>query len=758
MKTKYLAACIALAHAPNVLAETSLPTIEVTAEEQTRSLLESLTLSEEEIARLRPRSSDTARLLESLPGVNLYGAGGVSSLPVIHGLADDRLRIQVDGMSLISACGNHMNPPLSYIDPANLGGVKVFAGITPVSVGGDSIGSTIQVTSPAPEFAAPGETHLLKGQVSLFYRSNGNARGGSTSLTMANEKLSMTYTGSTAESDNYEAADSFKSSIPATQTAGSVSTPDANEVGSSLYQSRNHALRFALRHENHLVELKLGLQEIPYQGFPNQRMDMTDNSSKHINLSYKGRYQWGALETRIYREKTRHKMNLLPEKLQTSNLAGMPMDTEGETIGALAKADILLSDRDILRVGTEYQRYRLDDWWDPIGPWVSGPVAGKGMRGDSPFWNINNGKRDRFDLFAEWERVWNTQWLSQIGIRSSTVKMDTGDIRGYNTVAETIQGGYGDPTDPTTIPGAFNARNHKKSDHNIDLTALARYRWDAEKSIEAGYSRKVRSPNLYERYSWSTTNKMIMNMINFSGEANGYVGNLDLEPEVAHTLSATFRWRDAANDDWGLQITPYFTYIEDYIDAKRCTGSTTASNPCTTANAEATTGFVYLQYDNQSARIYGADISGHLPVARSERYGRITASAQLSITKGENRETGDGLYNMMPLNATLALTQHRRGWTNTIEWQLVAGKKDDLSKVRNELETDGYGLLNIRSSHQWKYTRLDMGIDNLLDKFYEHPLGGAYVGEGNVMGGGATWGVPVPGMGRSLYAGITITF
>jgi hypothetical protein len=81
-------------------------------------------------------------------------AGGVSSLPSVHGLADDRLRIQVDGMDLVSACGNHMNPPLSYIDPTRVGSVRLFAGITPVSVGGDSIGATIQVESPAPEFAA----------------------------------------------------------------------------------------------------------------------------------------------------------------------------------------------------------------------------------------------------------------------------------------------------------------------------------------------------------------------------------------------------------------------------------------------------------------------------------------------------------------------------------------------------------------------------------------------------------------------------
>ena len=47
-------------------------------------------------------------------------------------------------MDLISHCGNHMNPPLSYIDPSSVASVKVHAGITPVSIGGDSIAGTIR--------------------------------------------------------------------------------------------------------------------------------------------------------------------------------------------------------------------------------------------------------------------------------------------------------------------------------------------------------------------------------------------------------------------------------------------------------------------------------------------------------------------------------------------------------------------------------------------------------------------------------------
>jgi len=49
-----------------------------------------------------------------------FSGGGISSRPIIHGMADDRLRTQVDGMNLISSCANHMNPALSYVAPSSV--------------------------------------------------------------------------------------------------------------------------------------------------------------------------------------------------------------------------------------------------------------------------------------------------------------------------------------------------------------------------------------------------------------------------------------------------------------------------------------------------------------------------------------------------------------------------------------------------------------------------------------------------------------
>jgi iron complex outermembrane receptor protein len=165
-----------------------------------------------------------------------------------------------------------------------------------------------------------------------------------------------------------------------------------------------------------------------------------------------------------------------------------------------------------------------------------------------------------------------------------------------------------------------------------------------------------------------------------------------------------------------------------------------------------------MQYANQSALLYGMDVSGHLPLAKTEDYGSFTASGVLNYTRGQNQTTGDNLYNIMPLNSKLAVAQRVGSWTNTAEVQMVAAKTN-VSQVRNEVQTGGYSLFNLRSSYEWKKARLDIGIDNLLNKFYSLPLGGAYVGQGATMGTNSIpWGIPVPGMGRSIYTAINMKF
>lgn len=716
----------------------------------------------------RAATSDTASLLRDVPGVSLQGAGGVSSLPIIHGLADDRLRVKVDGMDLIASCPNHMNPALSYIDPTQVEAIKVYAGISPVSVGGDSIGGSIIARSAEPVFAKPGQGSLLTGEVGAFYRSNGNAYGGNLAATYATESFNISYTGMTARSDNYDAGGDFKQSIYRSATSPLETgrpghTLPLDEVGSTAYETRNHTLGVAFRGGNHLVEAKLGYQDLPYQLYPNQRMDMLDNEQKRLNLRYLGAFDWGVLEARAYHEKVDHFMDFGADKKYWYNSAvgpsyngapctpapggcasGMPMYTASKNTGAVVKADINLTERDLLRVGGEYQKYQLDDWWPPSG----------GGMAPNIFWNVRNGERGRTALFGEWEKKISPQWMTLAGLRYERVNMDADKVQGYKIVPS---------PPPTTDPGnqlrdsaAFNAADRSKTDNNWDLTALAKYTASPNQDIEFGFAHKTRSPNLHERYAWSTW-QMAALMVNWVGDGNGYIGNLDLKPEKANTLSATFDWH-AADRNWGFKATPYYTRVNDYIDAVQWNATTNTASTTPVADR-----FTVLKFMNQDARLYGLDLSGKMPLGKTG-FGDFGLKGLLNYTNGKNRDTGDGLYNIMPLNAKLTLTHKLGGWDNAVELVMVKGKSD-VSDVRNEMHTPGYNLVNLRGSYSWQKVRVDFGVENLFNKLYYLPLGGAYVGQGTTMTASATptgtvpaWGTAVPGMGRSLYAGLNYKF
>jgi iron complex outermembrane receptor protein len=364
------------------------------------------------------------------------------------------------------------------------------------------------------------------------------------------------------------------------------------------------------------------------------------------------------------------------------------------------------------------------------------------------FWNINDGKRDRLGLFAEWEAKWNPQWLTLLGARVEQVKMDTGPVQGYNSAPAPSIYYTGYLLSATN----FNALDRKRTDNNLDLTALARHTPDANRSFEFGYARKTRSPNLYERYSWSRSS-MALEMNNFVGDGNGYLGNPDLKPEVAHTLSMTGDWHSADRSS-EFKVTPYYTHVTNYVDAVQWNRTTNLP-----ASPLLTQQFVIMKYMNQSARLHSVDISGRMPLGKTG-FGEWGLKGLLNYSSGKNLDTGDDLYNIMPLNARLTLTQKYGDWDNGIE-VIGVEAKTKLADARNEIRTPGYSLVNLRASYSWQQARIDFGVDNLFDKLYSMPLGGAYAGQGSTMTlNTATmpWGVAVAGPGRSLYAGVNFKF
>jgi len=690
-------------------------------------------LKKDQIIRGVIDSSDAGSLLNYFVGANNVSNAGASGMPVIHGLADDRIKVRVDGVDLISGCVSHSNSPLSYIDINNIGEFKVFAGITPVSMGGDSIGGTVIVDSKTPEYSSSSEI-IKKTSLRSVYRSNNQSFGTNINVVIANDKSSFKYSGNYTDAKNYSSGANFKTG----ENVSGRGWIDGDIAGSSAYKISNHLFNFGIKEGTSELNFKVSIQHSPYQGLINQRMDMTGNDSKSINLKYTDIFKWGDLEARAYIESTEHAMNFGSDKKYwySNNAAGNPMDSEGMNLGFIIKADISLDDKNTFTVGSEFQHYRLDNLW---------AASGTGSMSPNTFININNGNRDRYDVYGELSHLWQSDLLTSFGIRYGMVRMNAGEVHGYADV--NTHGGM--MNNQRSNSASFNASDRKKINHNWDLTTLSEYIISPTLISEFGYAIKNRSPNLYERYTWSTWT-MAANMNNSYGDGNGYVGNIKLSPETAHTISWSNDWHDYKKQEYQVKFNPYFTYVNGYIDAVGCSA---VGKSCMSRSD----GFSTLSFDNQSARIYGVDISGYKNLGYYKNLGDMKVKSSLAYVRGRNNNTHENLYRIMPLNLKVSLEQISGSWENSLEL-ILTKRKGRVSSIRNEHQTPGYSLVNIASNYSYKNTIVNLSLTNLFDKKYSDPLGGTYLGQGATMMTGVINGTAVPGMGRSFNVGVLYNF
>lgn len=680
----------------------TLPKIVVEAPPEAAQTPPGGTLSPDDVAAQRTSTSDTADLLRSLPGIANATGGGFAGLPVMRGLNDQRLNVLVDGAPIAFACPNEMNPPLSYTDPQTVRRVSAVTGVTPVSMGGDSIGGAITVETRQPRFAEDGK-RLLTGEASSFYRSNGDGFGSALSVTTATNTVSVTYNGSYTRANNYEGGG------------------DDGVVRSTEYAKTDHGASLSARTDAGLFELSGGYHFSPHEGFPNQYMDMTSNESWVFDGHYNRAFAWGTVDIKAYHRDIDHEMNFLEDKGGTAD-GGMPMNTQVRTTGYTVKADIPVSDADTLTVGNEFHHQWLNDYWPP--------VAGSMMMGPDTFININHAHRDRLGTFAEWEARWTDKLTTLIGARNDLVWMNTGDVQPYTTGMMGME--------DAMAATAFNAADHQKSDTNWGFSALSTYALDKAVTLELGYAHKTRSPNIYERYAWGR-GSMSSRMIGWYGDGNGYVGNLALEPEKADTVSGAVALHGEGKDAWSVKVAPYYTHVDDYIDAVEI--------------ASFGGGFSQLQFVNQQAAFYGVDLSGATPRWTSESIGSLRVTATAGWLRGKNLDDGGPLYHQMPLNATVTLEHMLGGFHNAVELALVK-EKTRVDATRNEPETGGYALLNLRTGYLWRNIDLTFDVENLFDTAYDLPLGGVSLGDFNATGDLRS----VPGSGRSFNVGLSVKF
>ena len=624
-----------------------------------------------------------------------------------------------------------MNPPLSYTSPANINDIDVLAGLSSVSQGGDNIGGVINIKSNVIKFS---RNTLMKssGKLQTFFKSNNDAVGLNLSLSQFNQDTALKYFGSFVEANNSFAGSSFKNAGLAASDRGYLA---GDEIGSTRFKNQNHKFTIAKKDQNQFYEATLSYQDSPYQSFPNQRMDSVGNTNYQINIRHEIDYVWGKVNSQFYYDDTNHKHNFADDKKFTytsmgSTSFGMPMESDGKTFGVSVDTDYFMSNMNTVKIGAKLQLYGLDDKWESNS-------SGEGMMSGNNFYNINNGERDRFDLYTQLDRVWSTNWLSSVGLRYGMVKTDAGEVQGYNN---TDMMGSNQATDSA----AFNNSDRSKTDHNIDVSILSKFTLKKSSSIEFGYTMKTKSPNLYQRYTWSTWT-MAANMNNLFGDGNGYVGNVNLKPETAHKIGFLIDHQDL-NGDWMFKVNPFYSYINDYIDAEN-------------TSASRSDGYRNLKFHNHDATIAGIDIAAKRQVFKNISLGNYDLFAKFNYQRGRNLDNSTDLYNLMPANFSIGLNHAKNNWLNSFVVKLV-DKKDKVDTVRQERETSSFAVADFYTSYQLQSFEIAGSIENIFDRMHDNPLGGEYIGQGATMSTGVSraTGTQTPGIGRSINISIAYLF
>lgn len=634
------------------------------------------------------RSADTAAMVGKLPGAAIVRNGAQTGILQLRGLSGDRVAVRVDGMAITPACPNHMDPPLHYAHPSSGDLIELMAGISPVSVGGDHIGGALLVKRADPEFAGT-EALLTQGALGTSFLGSQEAMRLHGDLSIATASRATEYRGAAATADDLR--------FP------------GGTVSASGYETTRHSLRQAWRTDGGFIAVDAGFSATRDAGTPSLPMDMVSDDAWRFGLSQKESFAWGTLEHRVAVHDIEHLMDNFSLRPLAPGAMAMESPASSRDFAWRGDAVLPLGDHSLL-AGIDLHHNGFD------AEQVVTVGMMSGLRRDT----FEDNRRRRQGLYAEWRQEHSERWSSRIGARGDVVSSDAG------RVDNAILPPPGPMRDAILADqAAFNAADRSVTEVLPALTAALRFEPDRATVVELAAALKSRAPSLVERYLWTPLNAS-------AGLADGrsYLGNLDLDPETSLQLALGIT---RSGESWTAGVTPFYQSINDYIQ-----GMPLARND--------SNGLPVLQYGNiDRAELYGMELRGGWQMGDE-----FTLEGSVSHVRGRNRETGDDLYRIAPLRGMFDLGCRRGSWESHFEW-VWAAAQNRVSSVQNESASPGYGILNLRVARTFGASmRVEVGMENLLDKRYADHLGGV----NRVSGGDLGVGEAVPAAGRFAYVSL----
>ena len=675
----------------------SLPTISVegVAGEETPYALPPVAIS----------TPDTGDMVKRLPGANINSNGPLTSIAQYRGLFGDRVNTLIDGVRVNQAGPNRMDSPLSYLPASQVADVSLYRGIAPVSSGIETIGGTIMVNSKKADFGTGNEAEF-HGNATAGYATNGNTRYSSALVSAANDTHRLQITGSLDRGNNLKAG---KGTIrPSEQKRDTIGI-------SYAFQKLGHELEIDIDHHK---TGKTGTAALP--------MDIIYAKGENYKIKFgKDLNNGGKINARFNYQNTDHRMNNY--QLRTHpvmvNMGNMPMKRYADT--------------DVKSQGYHVD-YTNNDW--KIG--FDGDKATHNATIYNPMSsnffidNYNNVDRDRYSLFAEWNNQLNEDWKTKLGARYSHVNMNAGTVNTNGLPGMLAM-------NVNMLKTEFNNSDRKQNENLVDLAATFTRKINNDADINFGLARKERAPSYQERYLW-----MPLESTSGLADGNNYMGNVNLNKETAYQAELGLDWHTPK-----AAFSPHIFYhrINNYIQGTLYNTNATV-NMINNMMQTGTQPKTVLQFNNVDAKLYGMDANWFLALNTTWQL-----DGTVSYVRGKRRDTGDNLYRIAPLTARTTLSYVQTNWRVGFEAETVAAQ-NKVSTENKEQKTSGYALFNLTGNyHATDAVTLSAGINNLFDRNYQNHLGG-YSRIDNADGSAVAKGQRLPGLGRSVYVGLNVSW
>jgi iron complex outermembrane receptor protein len=338
--------------------------------------------------------------------------------------------------------------------------------------------------------------------------------------------------------------------------------------------------------------------------------------------------------------------------------------------------------------------------------------------------NYKGVERDRNSIFAEWDSQLNDLWKLESGIRYTHIMMDA------DNVSSSMPGAA------ASLAADFNAADKSQNDNLVDLAAVFTRKIDSTLDLEFGLARKERAPSYQERFLWAT-----MESTSGLADGNNYIGDVNLNPETAYQAELGFDWH---TQKAAFSPRVFYHHINDYIQGIATTDPTVIT--LSTMMGDTTP----LQFSNVDAKLYGIDANWFVAMTNTWQL-----DGTVSYVRGERRDTGDNLYRIAPLTARTMLSYVQTTWRIGVEAETVAAQSK-VSTENNEQKTGGYAVFNLMGNYEaTKALTLSAGINNIFDRDYQNHLGGYNRISDNP---DIAQGERLPGLGRSIYAGVNFNW